>query len=203
METSSVTTQTRAVLQAGRTGRSGPALRPHWSESALASASGSMILDTPNLNFESEQTRTRKSPIPVPPIPDSAGDRSGIGKSPVSRFGRESARGIGVPIGRKSGREPPIPDFAGKPVGNPRFPTQIRPGTGNRGPDSAGRGFPGLRLNPSHSDRYTRMWPSDSAALCGWPNANGQSACRVPLRRVHAHVMANRGSGANLTRAVH
>ena len=58
------------------------------------------------------QTRKSESPIPVPPIPDLAGNRggnprfpirpkSGIGKSPVSRFGRES--GIGVPIGRKSG----------------------------------------------------------------------------------------------------
>ncbi len=37
---------------------------------------------------------------------------------PVSRFGRETL------------------------AGQPRFP--IRPGTGNRGPDSAGRGFPGL-----------------------------------------------------------
>jgi hypothetical protein len=58
-------------------------------------------------------TPTRKSPIPVPPIPDFAGKRrgnfrfptrtrpgTGIGKSPVSRFCRET--GIGVPIGRKS-----------------------------------------------------------------------------------------------------
>ena len=47
-----------------------------------------------------DDDQTRKSPIPVPPIPDLAGKRggnprfptrpeSGIGKSPVSRFGRD------------------------------------------------------------------------------------------------------------------
>jgi hypothetical protein len=43
---------------------------------------------------------------------------------------------------RETGREfIPVSRF-GRETGNPRFP--IRPGTGNRGPDSAGRGFPGL-----------------------------------------------------------
>jgi hypothetical protein len=47
-----------------------------------------------------DDDQTRKSPIPVPPVPDLAGNRggnprfptrpaSGIGKSPVSRFGRD------------------------------------------------------------------------------------------------------------------
>ena len=38
-----------------------------------------------------------------------------------------------------------FPDLAGK-QGTPRFPN--RPGTGNWGPDSAGRGFPGLVQSP-------------------------------------------------------
>jgi hypothetical protein len=49
---------------------------------------------------DASDDQTRKSPIPVPPIPDLAGKRrgnprfptgpeSGIGKSPVSRFGRD------------------------------------------------------------------------------------------------------------------
>ncbi len=62
--------------------------------------------------------QTRKSPIPVHPIPDLAGNRGGNFRFPI---GRESG------IRRESGRFP------------------IRPGTGNRGPDSASRGFPGLR----------------------------------------------------------
>ncbi len=59
-----------------------------------------------------EWGQTRKSAIPVPPIPDLAGKRrgnfrfptrpgTGIGKSPVSPFGRET--GIGVPIHRQKG----------------------------------------------------------------------------------------------------
>ena len=45
--------------------------------------------------------QTRKSPIPVPPIPDSAeikAAESGIGKSPVSRFGRDRETGPRLPV---------------------------------------------------------------------------------------------------------
>ena len=68
--------------------------------------------------------QTRKSPIPVPPIPDLAGNR---GRNP--RF----------PIWPESGnRESPIPDFAGN---------------GTRGPDLAGRGFPGLTADQPQADQ--------------------------------------------------
>ncbi len=69
-------------------------------------------------SYDIRLNQTRKSPIPtqapVPPIPDLAGKRWMEPPIPDSESGN---------------REPPFPDSAGN---------------GNRGPDSAGRGFPGL-----------------------------------------------------------
>jgi hypothetical protein len=97
------------------------------------------------------------TPIPIPgQIGDGDGDgdrgfralvthgpRPGNPQFPFSRF----------PIwpGNGRGREPPIPDSAGlgigkQPEGIPavsRFGRRVYTGNGNRGPDSAGRGFPG------------------------------------------------------------
>ena len=74
----------------------------YWDRSTLR-ASFRMIVPPVLIGTSAEcncSKQTRKSPIPVPPIPDLAGERggnprfptrpeSGIGKSPVSRFGRD------------------------------------------------------------------------------------------------------------------
>jgi hypothetical protein len=88
----------------------------------------------PSLALRLSRTRTRrKSPVPVPPIPGLAGKRggnfqfptrpgTGIGKSPVSRFGRET--GIGVPAGPQAHR---AVSEGPRPSGCPTAPTAVLP----------------------------------------------------------------------------
>jgi hypothetical protein len=105
----------------------------------------------------------------------SLGNRESDPPFQVSRFwgGFHDSR---FPSGRESG-------IGNRESGNGPFPD--RPGTGNRGPDSAGRGFPGL----DHGQDWDMAGDCAGAAPVhtnggGWSRASGGS--RVGARHWHA-----------------
>ena len=152
----------------------------------------------PSLALRLSRTRTRrKSPVPVPPIPGLAGKRggnfqfptrpgTGIGKSPVSRFGRRET-GIGVPgpghpgaaAGGPGGpagissvvwAQCPGPQAhrARRPSGCPTAPTAVLP----RAPRAQPEGAPvarGRRAAPP-----ARVRPL-AAGAAHWPRPPGQA----------------------------